>query len=235
MKNWKMWELECLLYAKQPAFQRKVEQAAYEVNKFLAENKAYVAFSGGKDSTVVLSLARNVENDIMAVYDDDEWVLPETNDIIKKTNNVLTLKSKIQHCDWFTSYAAGEIVDKQLMMKKKGYHGCLIGLRAEEGGGRKMYLRKYGIVHDGSKQKNCNPLAWWTVRDVWAFIFLRKINYNKAYQVLTTLQIPFKYQRIGPFAVQSVLQYGQLSILRRGWPKLFAKFADKYPKTRNYI
>ena len=41
-------------------------------------------------------------------------------------------------------------------------------------------------------------------------------------------------QRIGPFAVEAVVAYGQLARLREGWPEVFARFAARYPEARRY-
>lgn len=235
MIKWDMWKFECQLYSKQPAFRQKLKFAQSMVGKFLSGNKAYVAFSGGKDSTVVLDLARHKDKNILAVFGDDEWILPETARIIKKTSNVLKVKSSGKHTEWFESYKDSGVKDIPKYMKKLGYNACLLGLRADENAYRKKYLKLYGLVYASKRQKQCNPLAWWTVRDIWAYIFSKGIAYNNAYKILTQLNVEFHRQRIGPFANEKVLQYGQLSILRRGWPALFAKFADKYPEARNYI
>lgn len=49
---------------------KKVDHALYTIETFLArtENMAYVAFSGGKDSTVLLELVRIIDKSIPAVY-----------------------------------------------------------------------------------------------------------------------------------------------------------------------
>ena len=69
---------------------------------------------------------------------------------------------------------------------------------------------------------------------MWAFILSRDIPYNAAYDVLTSLDIPLKYQRIGALAVRSVLGYGQLAILKRGWIDLYNAYVARYPEARLY-
>ena len=81
----------------------------------------------------------------------------------------------------------------------------------------------------------CNPIAHWTVMDVWAYIHIHAIAYNKAYDILTALRVPLDEQRIGALAQRTVLGYGQLEILKRGWPDLFNRFAARFPEARAYV
>ena len=68
------WFLKYEIYAKSNLFKRRLEKAikiikdAYEINK-----SWYVAFSGGKDSTVILDLVRNQVADTVAIWGNDEW------------------------------------------------------------------------------------------------------------------------------------------------------------------
>jgi 3'-phosphoadenosine 5'-phosphosulfate sulfotransferase (PAPS reductase)/FAD synthetase len=55
------------------------------------DGKVYVSFSGGKDSTVLLDIARQVHPDIEAVYVDTGLEYPETRDFVKTKNNVTWL------------------------------------------------------------------------------------------------------------------------------------------------
>jgi 3'-phosphoadenosine 5'-phosphosulfate sulfotransferase (PAPS reductase)/FAD synthetase len=230
-----MWRYECSLWAKRWAFRQKVEKAQKLVDEFIQGNRVYVAFSGGKDSSVILDMARYVDKNIVGVFGDDEWNFPETLELVNSIDNIITVKSKRKHTDWFESYTEGGVRDVIAHIIGSGYNGCILGLRAEESAYRKKYLRAYGMMYQSKRQIQCNPIAWWGIRDVWAYIFSRDVNYNKAYEKYTVHNVPFKYQRIGPFANEKVLGYGQLAKLRLGWPTLFQKFADKYPQVWQYV
>lgn len=56
------------------------------------KGKVYVAYSGGKDSTVLLHLVRSVYPDVPAVFIDTGLEFPEIRDHVKQTENVVWLK-----------------------------------------------------------------------------------------------------------------------------------------------
>jgi len=99
-----------------------------------------------------------------------------------------------------------------------------------------MHLRKFGPLYFAKKHDiwQCNPIHNWTWRDVWAYTLSEDLLYNRAYDKLEEMGIEPLYQRIGPLAVEAVLGYGQIAILKRGWPELFDRFAAKYPEARSY-
>jgi len=78
-------------------------------------------------------------------------------------------------------------------------------------------------------------VAWWSTLDIWAYIFSRNLPYNHAYNKMDEMGIDLERQRIGPFAVERVLGYGQLQILKRGWPDLYNQFVAQYPEMRAYV
>ena len=55
-------------------------------------DKVYISFSGGKDSTVLMHLVRQVNPSIPAVFVDTGLEYPEVKDFVKKQENVITLR-----------------------------------------------------------------------------------------------------------------------------------------------
>lgn len=59
------------------------------------DGKVYVSFSGGKDSTVLLDMARRIYPDIEAVFIDTGLEYPEIREFVKTFDNITWLKPKM--------------------------------------------------------------------------------------------------------------------------------------------
>lgn len=69
------------------------------------EGDVYVAFSGGKDSTVLLDIARKLYPNILGVFVDTGLEWPEIkSEIVKKTENIETIRPKIGFKDVIEKY-----------------------------------------------------------------------------------------------------------------------------------
>lgn len=81
---------------------QKILISQYKVREWAWEwgwDKVYVAFSGGKDSTVLLHIARSIARDygedIPAVFCDTGLEYPEVRDFVKTVDNVTWIKPKM--------------------------------------------------------------------------------------------------------------------------------------------
>jgi 3'-phosphoadenosine 5'-phosphosulfate sulfotransferase (PAPS reductase)/FAD synthetase len=228
------------LHAKTSGYLRKVDMARKIVDRALVTPNAlpYVALSGGKDSTVVYALAREQMQNIPAVWSDDEWWLPETMEYIQRLQlaglDVRQIRTNAHHTDWFK--VAGDYNGIPDYAKQQDWGLCFLGLRQEESSARRVHLRKLGPLFFAQIDDfwHCNPIHDWTWRDVWAFIVSTGLDYNRAYDHLESIGIEPERQRIGPFAVERALGYGQLIILKRGWPELYNRFCAAHPEASLY-
>ncbi len=224
-----------LLHARTRQHQYRVRQACQIIAQARAACPSwYVALSGGKDSTVVLDLV----GDVTAVFSDDEWWLPETEDYIKRISQVRDMRwirTNAHHTDWFEP--RGDWDGIPYYAREQGWRGVYLGLREDESSARRVHLRTRGPLYyaKGAASWHCNPIAKWSALDVWAYIHDNNLDYNRAYDVLAGMDIPLERQRIGPFAVERALGYGQLAILKRGWPELYNRFVEKYPQASAYV
>ena len=73
----------------------KTKRRIEEWIDYFGENKVYISFSGGKDSTVLLDLVRQVNPNISAVFIDTGLEYPETKEFVKTIDNVTILKPKM--------------------------------------------------------------------------------------------------------------------------------------------
>lgn len=76
---------------------QKVVHAKNRIKEFYenVEGKVYVAYSGGKDSTVLLDLVRSIYPDIIAVFSNTTNELPEILDHVRSTDNVTWVNPKM--------------------------------------------------------------------------------------------------------------------------------------------
>lgn len=205
-----------------------------------AQGQPYVAFSGGKDSLCVLALAHETLQDVTAIWTDDELEYPEQPAYIPAVCAALGVTLRIKtgtqtHNGWFRSWTdapywreplPGTVVTREsvrVLAPQWGYPVTILGLRREENARRDRYLTAKGRLHqlrDGTWR--CNPLAGWTVDEVWALIAGWDLPYSPVYDVLTTIRVPREVQRVGP------LPLSPGSHLRHGWPVLWDALLRRY-------
>lgn len=86
LKTMQEWSLE-----------RKIQVTQTRIMEWYERNngKVYISFSGGKDSTVLLDLARRIYPNIPAVFIDTGLEYPELREFVKTVSNVVWLKPRM--------------------------------------------------------------------------------------------------------------------------------------------
>ncbi len=114
------------------------------------EGKVYVSFSGGKDSTVLLDLARRIYPDIEAVFIDTGLEYPEIKSFVRTFENVTTIKPEMKFQDVIEKYGypvIGKSVANCIRGAKKGWKqriSRLDGTYKNKDGGKSVYcIDKY--------------------------------------------------------------------------------------------
>lgn len=98
------------------------------------EDGVYVSFSGGKDSTVLLNLARKLYPDISAAYVDTGLEYPEIRGFVRRQENVEILRPKMNFRQVIEKYGY-PFIGKEVA-------GCVYGARRYV---RKLIERERGI------------------------------------------------------------------------------------------
>lgn len=248
-----------LLYARLPAFHRQVDTARRVLAHGLerAGGPVGCSFSGGKDSTVALHLLLQARPDAPAIFADSGAEYPETLAFIGQVERewrvdlvlvppartILELHEATGWWDWSGRDLAGDtgafkrVLIQEPMERARtalGLRGQVIGLRSQESPGRDMLFRTRGSVHgvQHGELVHIHPLASWSVQDVWAYIALHDLPYNPVYDTLTRLGVSREQQRVSSWAGTTGSGYGRFAVLKAGWPDLYQRFADAFPRIK---
>lgn len=187
-----MWKKYFLAWAKTEEFRKKVRVAEEIIKQALEEfNKPYVAFSGGKDSTVLLHLVMQYDKSITVIHwDYGKYFIPrsihrEILEIAKScgAENVVVLTSKLY--DKLGENARGVLgrcfIGVEIpKLIKQGYDCCFLALRSEESIKRRERTKNYREF-DSRGIWNIFPIRDWTWRDVWAYIVSNNVKYLSLY------------------------------------------------------
>lgn len=223
-----------------PSFQAKIARAEAVVAAMLQTcRQPYVAFSGGKDSLVVLDLARRLRPDVAVIWSDDELEYPEQEPYILELARAWNLNLTVtlgyaRHGGWFWPWrdapfwrepvpgavAAGEPLET--WTPRHFYDGCLLGLRRAEAVHRRIYLRARGALHETRGGWRCNPIAGWSDDEVWAYIAGRGLPYNPVYDRLAAAGVERARQRVGPLPLSPGW------VLRAAYPQLWRALTARY-------
>lgn len=83
------------------------------------DGKVYVSFSGGKDSTVLLDLVRQIYPDVPAVFVDTGLEYPEIREFVKAIDNVVWLRPKMPFNEVIKKYGYPVISKEQSFRIRK--------------------------------------------------------------------------------------------------------------------
>ena len=91
--------------------------------------QVYVSFSGGKDSTVLLHIAREIYPDIEAVFVNTGLEYPEIQRFVKTFDNVTILRPKMRFDEVIKKYGC-PIISKEVSQRIYEYRhnpsGCMV-------------------------------------------------------------------------------------------------------------
>jgi phosphoadenosine phosphosulfate reductase len=167
----------------------------------------HVAFSGGKDSLVLLDLVKKAlpRGSFVVVFGDTEMEFPDTYDVIKKIKQQCAeeeipfyiAKSHLSPKEswelfgppsrtlrWCCSVhkSTPQTLKLREITGKDNYKGlAFVGIRAQESVNRSEYV----YFNDGKKTKgqfSHNSILEWTSAEIWLYIYANDVVINKAYK-----------------------------------------------------
>lgn len=230
-----------LLHARKPAFQKHVDVALKTIKAFLEKaQNPYIAVSGGKDSSVLLSLCRRIHPNLDAVHLDFHTAYPETLALFETYENLkfIDVGSRLEMLE------AGGTADTSKKGKirnfdvkrisAEGYDGYFYGLRAEESSKRRMLQKSRGNYF---QRKDglwvCQPIVNFLYEDIWAYIVSEKLPYNAFYDGMWDR--PKHQQRVADYALVKEANNGSVAYLKMTHPELFNKIVQKTDEFRNFV
>ncbi len=229
-----------LEYAQHPVHRQRVLSAIALIQRAISKRKRpYIAFSGGKDSMVVLALVQQLAGAVPAVWSDDELEYPELLELMAPMigqPDLIVTEGWTEHAGWFRPWIdrpfwrepfpgtirIGMPVDD--WMAQQGYDLVFTGLRAEESNKRHDWLSANGPLYrvKAGVGLRCCPLWDWSADDVWAYIATHQLPVCGVYDRLETIGIARERQRVGP------LPLSPRDHLLAGWPEMYARLVARY-------
>lgn len=155
---------------KTPQMQKKVSKALTLIADTIKPDHSHVAFSVGKDSSVVLHLCAQIFPSIPALFCSTEQkeYLDNYNDTINQWKfhfDANVQETMLTPYNWEPRKSIKQILNAPID------DVCYLGLRKSESKARRISLSKFGLSHEytGGGARVC-PIANWTDQDVWSYI-----------------------------------------------------------------
>ena len=118
---------EHLKYLQSMPLEVKIGLTKNRIREWLREYDAYISFSGGKDSTVLLHIARELRPNLPAVFVDTGLEYPEVREFALSQDNVVRLRPEMNFRKVIENYGY-PLVSKEVAKRVYEYH------RAEQKG-----------------------------------------------------------------------------------------------------
>lgn len=177
-----------MLWSRTDGYRERIAAAQELLRELMDEFRCYVAYSGGKDSTVLLHMALQVDPEISVWHwDYGPYYMPrelerEVLVIAKK----LGAKNIVVHTS--SEYRDGRKSENVFFRNlfswvademSKRFDCCLLGLRAEESVKRRLKTSKQ--ICCSKKPIEAYPIHGLTARDIWAYIVSHNLPYCSHY------------------------------------------------------
>ena len=168
-------------------------------------DSVYVSFSGGKDSTVLLHLVREMFPDVPAVFVDTGLEYPEIREFVKTFDNVTWLKPKMTFKEVINKYGY-PFISKEVSHKMSDWQSC-------HSKGKRSYVDDQFEGIYKSKNGKTNMI------DISKYAFLKDANFKISHKCCDVMKkAPTKqyFRETGRFPILG--QMAHESMLRtQGW------------------
>lgn len=243
--------------AHRPRNRTRTTTALERVTRFLTTHPdAWVSWSGGKDSTTVVDLARQVNPNIRTCFFDSGLEFPETVEYVHGLANDWQIQLHVEKADPTALdvlvASGGWDHAAPVPLDPPDLHDVLItgpsarchtrfgpanmwGLRAAESRSRTVHLAPTnGQTGRLDGTFTLGPIWDWEDEDVHAYLASRKIPLNPVYAKLASLGATGRSLRVGVAFDGTNLEHGRATWVARGWPDLWARITTALPRAREW-
>lgn len=192
------------------------EESIAEIRGALAHSqRPYVAFSGGKDSVLMLHLVRQCRVDVECIWV-DEWDTPETwrmLDYVEQVwgNRVYRVRHRY-HPEFYRRYGVHPVLNQPIRidyhlehygeLPPLGFDCAFVGMRRDESRNRERVLRERMTQFLETKRiLRCAPIANWRLHDAWSYTLSRGLPVHGTYARQLAAGIPLKHCRVGGLTI----------------------------------
>jgi 3'-phosphoadenosine 5'-phosphosulfate sulfotransferase (PAPS reductase)/FAD synthetase len=180
-------EKEARLYAMMPEYKYQLNKTKEFIKKALSQvENPYLACSFGKDSSVLLHLVLQEMPRIPVIFVTrmETHLVDNYQEVIYEWGDINLIQVNFNHDT--LQFIDKSVIRTAMNEVKYNYDSYFIGLRAEESNGRRITLKKDGMIYkmaDGLTR--IAPLAFWSTRAI------------AAYCVFNDLPTLNKYKEVG--------------------------------------
>lgn len=250
------WRDYYLLHTRSTQYKRNVERAQAVVQKFLEqEPRSYCSISGGKDSTVLMHLVWSIAPETKMLSEKDDMDFPNELEYMHTLQaryslnlDIITPPVKLwdvamQHdftedihskgTAWSDEYFYGLLRKWQA---EHDYTGAFLGLRRDESKGRYWNFVKRGEIYrnESWQQWVCTPIAIWSGKDVFAYLFQHDIPIMDVYFKTRFVGSPEDIRKSWILPGKSARK-GQAQWLKYYYLEIFTRLSALNPQLRNYV
>ena len=255
------WREQYRLAGKLPGFARKEQRALSLLKDVMSRGKSAVCCSFGKDSIVITHLCLRLDPATPVLFSDRSTKgggeLPETYELIETWKQRYNISLHIGRPDRTLFDIMDQFDDPfgvdepralsqirkhitaaplERLQTKLGVKVVIMGLRAEENPNTRGKLAKFrGSVYY-SRPRDCwvcNPIIYWSAKDVWAYIVKHDLPYHPIYD-----QENFRTRediRISNWAGVPGRTVGRFVELKYHYPDLWQALIERYPEAGKYV
>lgn len=189
-----------MAWAETEEHRARVKEAREIIFQALMESNPYLAFSGGKDSTVLLHLVAQQSPAILVVTyqlgSQPSKIVSEYSAIAKQIARNYEL--------WLPG--SNFWVMGTADLARRGYNAVFVGLRAEEAIGRRNRIRAGRSI---TCHREYWPLQNWRWQDVWAYITANTVPYLSYYDLYAPVVGYNRLRFSGFFGAKFLSQFGK--------------------------